>query len=297
MDSNSIIGKVTADLVERTPALERGGDTVAQAVVRVTGRTELTRDMADLLHGLWLGHPLHAVLTDVTIGTWTSAILLDMASIITDSDQLEEGADFLTAFGTMSAGATAATGLNDYSRIKDDAKREGLLHGLLNAAAITSYAISTAARLMGKRRLGLGASVLGFGITLYSAWIGGDMVYRKRVGVNHAIQPGEALRVWTPVMPNEELLEGQPRRVEVDETPILLYRRYGEVYAIGAVCSHAGGPLEKGKFVEFCVECPWHQSVFDVRDGSVVHGPATMTQPAFETRVTDGEIQIRVVED
>lgn len=297
MDSNSIIGKATEELVERAPALERGGDAVSRAVVSVTGRSPLTRELADLLHGPWLGHPVHAVLTDVTIGSWASAMLLDIAGLVTDSDQLEEGADFLTAFGTLSAGATAATGINDYSRIKQDAKREGLLHGLLNMAAFTSYAISTAARIMGKRKVGLGASMLGMGITLYSAWIGGDLVYRKLVGVNHAILPEEGLRNWTRVLRNDELLEAQPKRIEVDGTPILLYRRYGEIYAIGAVCSHAGGPLEQGCFRELTVECPWHQSVFDVRDGSVVHGPATMKEPAFETRVIDGEIEIRAIDD
>jgi nitrite reductase/ring-hydroxylating ferredoxin subunit len=73
----------------------------------------------------------------------------------------------------------------------------------------------------------------------------------------------------------------------------MLYRRYGEVYAIGATCSHAGGPLNEGKFSESCVQCPWHDSVFDMIDGHIVHGPATQKQPSFETRVRDGKIEIR----
>ena len=49
---------------------------------------------------------------------------------------------------------------------------------------------------------------------------------------------------------NGELLEMQAKRVVLNDTPIMLYRRYGHIYAIGAVCSHAGGPLDEGKIDE-----------------------------------------------
>jgi nitrite reductase/ring-hydroxylating ferredoxin subunit len=74
---------------------------------------------------------------------------------------------------------------------------------------------------------------------------------------------------------------------------VLLYRYGGTVYAISAVCSHAGGPLEEGQFDGFCVQCPWHDSVYDLRDGSVVHGPATFNQPAYRARIYNGQIEIR----
>jgi nitrite reductase/ring-hydroxylating ferredoxin subunit len=63
-------------------------------------------------------------------------------------------------------------------------------------------------------------------------------------------------------------------------------------------CAHLGGPLHQGRIVtdqgDLCVTCPWHGSTFRLADGSVVHGPATARQPAFETRVTDsGSVQVR----
>jgi hypothetical protein len=51
--------------------------------------------------------------------------------------------------------------------------------------------------------------------------------------------------------------------------------------------------LEKGSIRDGCVQCPWHRSVFNLTDGHVVHGPATFEQPHYQTRVTDGEIEIR----
>jgi len=81
--------------------------------------------------------------------------------------------------------------------------------------------------------------------------------------------------------------------VEVDEHPILLYKHGKTISAITAQCSHAGGPLEEGSIQNGCVQCPWHGSVFDLTDGHVVHGPATVAQPHYQTRITDGQIEIR----
>ena len=80
-------------------------------------------------------------------------------------------------------------------------------------------------------------------------------------------------------------------RVEVDGTPVLLYRDQTQILAIGARCSHAGGPLDEGTFDarNRCVQCPWHDSVFSLEDGQAVHGPASVSQPVFEVMVQDGD--------
>jgi nitrite reductase/ring-hydroxylating ferredoxin subunit len=78
---------------------------------------------------------------------------------------------------------------------------------------------------------------------------------------------------------------------------VLLYRERGRVSAIGSVCSHAGGPLEEGKAADGCVTCPWHDSVFRLEDGSIVHGPATRPQPSFKARVRNGQIELRLAND
>ena len=75
--------------------------------------------------------------------------------------------------------------------------------------------------------------------------------------------------------------------------PIMLLRRGGETFAIAATCSHLGGPLDEGQLSDESVTCPWHGSVFSVRDGTVLHGPATMPQPDFDVRVQGGRIAVR----
>ena len=93
-----------------------------------------------------------------------------------------------------------------------------------------------------------------------------------------------------------DLPEGRARRVEVEGKQVMLCRDGGRFFALGAVCSHAGGPLDQGKIRDGCVQCPWHDSVFDLRDGRIVHGPATQPQVSFEVRVRSGRIEIRLAE-
>lgn len=86
----------------------------------------------------------------------------------------------------------------------------------------------------------------------------------------------------------------EPRRIDVAGHPVLLYRDGNSIQAIGAVCPHEGGPLEQGEFYNGCVQCPWHDSVFALADGRVVHGPSTYATTAYETGVRDGMIEVRL---
>ena len=65
-----------------------------------------------------------------------------------------------------------------------------------------------------------------------------------------------------------DLVERKPVAVKVNEKKILLVMIDGKVYALDSMCSHRGGPLEKGKLVDYTIECPWHGALFDVRTGA-----------------------------
>jgi glycine betaine catabolism B len=67
----------------------------------------------------------------------------------------------------------------------------------------------------------------------------------------------------------------------------------GEVYAIDAVCSHEGGPLEERILDGYEVECPWHGSRFDVRTGELRNPPADIPQLAYEVKIDSDEIMIK----
>lgn len=285
--------------VERTiaaiPGLEEAGLSVAHAVHDAVLRGgDPARAVADFLHGTWLGHSLHAAMVTVPIGAWTLSAGFDAYAALSGSREASWAADRLLAIGVAAAVPTAAAGLADYSAIKEDAAALGAAHAALNGAGLALFVGSLAARSSGARTLGRLLSIAGLAVVTGSASLGGDLAYRKRVGVNHAPEPGGPAE-WTRAMAAEDLGQRDAQRVELDGAPVLLYREGDEVMAIGAVCSHAGGPLEEGRFEGGCVECPWHQSVFSLRTGEVVHGPATHAQPAYQARLRDGAVEVRLV--
>ncbi|NJN15617.1 MAG: Rieske 2Fe-2S domain-containing protein [Oscillochloris sp.] len=252
------------------------------------------RNAADLLHGTWLGHPLHPVLTDIPIGSWTLAALFDGLEAVTGNHYAGRVADTLIGVGAAAAVPTALAGIADYSAIKQDSTSLAAAHGALNSVGLGLYLLSLNERRRGRRGRGRLFGALAFGLVTLSAGMGGDLVYRKRVGVNHAPEPAGPTE-WIDALSLNELQIGAARRVDVEGEAVLLYRPDANlVRAISAICNHAGGPLEEGNFKNGCVECPWHQSVFDLSDGHAVHGPATMPQPTYATRVRNGQIQVQL---
>jgi nitrite reductase/ring-hydroxylating ferredoxin subunit/uncharacterized membrane protein len=279
--------------LKQTPGLERMATRLAQALHNaVLDGGGPARTIADVLHGTWFGHPLHPALTDIPVGAWALAALFDLYAALGGGRFAERTADTLIALGAAGAVPTALSGLADYSTIKEDAAAVGAAHAVLNSTALGLYLLSLWARKRGARGSGVLLAAVALGAVGLSAGLGGDLVYRHRIGVSHA-PPADEPEEWTAVLPLDELAHGVPQRVDLHGTPVLIYHDAGAVSAISAVCTHAGGPLDEGTFADGCVECPWHQSVFDVRDGRVVHGPATMSQPRYDARIHNGQVEVR----
>ncbi len=276
-------------LIDKQNWLEPVAGTV-QGAVQKTLQTAGS-EVQDALHGTWLGHPLHPALTDVPVGAWTAAVVMDAVEDLSGRSAFGDGADAAIAIGLTGAVAAAAAGLTDWQATDGRARKIGLTHGLLNIGGALLYAGSLALRRRDERQAAKALSTLGFLVMMGSAWLGGKLVYSEQIGVDHGRQ--QLPEAFTAVMNDADLPEGEMRRVELNGARILLSRCDGEVHAIGEVCAHLGGPLADGKLENCQVTCPWHGSTFSVRDGSVVHGPATHPQPALETRVHEGQIEVR----
>jgi nitrite reductase/ring-hydroxylating ferredoxin subunit len=113
------------------------------------------------------------------------------------------------------------------------------------------------------------------------------------VAGRRASRPVDTSEAWTSVLGEAELHEGAMRCVEADGAAVMLARAGGRLYALSNSCSHRGGPLHEGEIQGLTVICPWHESVFDLRDGALVHGPAAHPQPAWDTRTRAGRIEVR----
>jgi nitrite reductase/ring-hydroxylating ferredoxin subunit/uncharacterized membrane protein len=245
----------------------------------------------DALHGTWLGQPLHVALTDIPIGAWTAAMIFDVVDVVTGRDEFGAAADAAIGIGLVGAAGSAITGLTDWQAVDPPARRVGVVHALLNVTgvALFSSALLQRNRSRGARRL---LAALGWTASLMAAHLGGDLVYEHKIGVDHS--RGEALPDdFVAIMADSDLPEGQPRRVEHNGAAILLVRRVNRIFAINETCSHLGGPLSEGKLEGNTIECPWHGSIFSLEDGSVLNGPSVHPEPCLDTRVRNGQIEVR----
>lgn len=285
------LGEAAIESVERQDWLEPIAEGLQRAVVSAYQAGGSTgRGIRDFLHGTWLGHPLHPVLTDIPLGAWTVAAILDLSSC-DRAARHDQAADAAIGIGLVGAVGAAVTGVTDWQHTSAEDRRVGLLHGLLNISAAGLYAISLGLRLRGARASGRATAGLGFTVALAAAYLGGHLVFRKRLGVDHA--PRVEWEDFVAVLPERELMESAPRRVDVRGVPVVLVRQGNRIHALADSCAHLGGPLSEGQVDAGSVRCPWHGSRFALDDGRVLEGPSTFTQPCFEARVRDGQIEVR----
>ncbi|MDQ3836299.1 MAG: non-heme iron oxygenase ferredoxin subunit [Thermoproteota archaeon] len=91
----------------------------------------------------------------------------------------------------------------------------------------------------------------------------------------------------------KDIKPSQMKEVEVNGEKVCLANVEGKYYAIGNVCTHLGGPLARGKLEGYEVQCPWHGSRFDIRNGIVARPPAMRSEPTYEIKIENGIISLR----
>ncbi len=254
-----------------------------------------------LLHGTWpLGHPLHPAITDITIGAYTAALALDVLYLFSRDATLFRAADFVLIVAYASSVVSIVSGLTDWKDTDAEERRTGMLHGLIMIVATVLFVSSILIRLNGgldQRTLAIALSSVGWIVMLVGAFFGGELPYGYGTQVNRQAW-SEHRTKWTNLdIAATSLEDRKPVVGTAKGTEILVVKIDDKIYAIANKCTHAGGPLNEGKFVgkDRCeIECPWHGSVFCAKDGSVERGPATFPEPAYEVRVGDsGAIEVR----
>src|SRR5258708_36554472 len=203
------------------PALDALAEPLSRAV---RGAYESAGDAGrrakNAVHGVWLGHPLHPVFTDIPIGAWTTALALDVAAEATADRGLSRAADFAIAVGLAGAVGSAVTGLTDWSETEGRSRRTGLVHGLMNIAATGLFAVSYLRKKNGSRAAGQSCSAAGFAVVSAAAYLGGSLVYDRRIGVTHADVdlPGD----FTPVADSAAVAENSMMRARAGDADVLV---------------------------------------------------------------------------
>ncbi len=139
----------------------------------------------NVLHGTWLHEPLHVVITDVPIGSWTATVVFDAIAALSGSKAMNTAADATLILGLVGAAGAAVTGLNDWADTTGAPKRIGAVHGILNVAVVGLFGVSWALRRRktASRTAPRVLAALGYGVLSVSAHLGGNLIYEHGVGV------------------------------------------------------------------------------------------------------------------
>jgi nitrite reductase/ring-hydroxylating ferredoxin subunit/uncharacterized membrane protein len=287
---------ISQRLVEALPFLDRIADGVQPKVREAVEESGTT--VRNALDGKWLEVPLHPVLTDVPVGSWTAALVFDGLDAATDSRAMRNAADASLVMGTLGAFGAAVTGLSDWRDLSGGSRRMGVAHALLNTIGLVLSVVSLVLRATGRRNAGRITFLAGYSVSGMAAHLGGELSYNYGLRVNRNAFVPDGPEDFVPVLDEEELPQNGTRKVEVDGVGVLLSRSSGgEVCAISSVCSHLGGPLEEGNREGASVVCPWHGSRYDLCSGKVLESPAVFPQSRYETRVRDGRIEVKAAEE
>lgn len=279
--------------VERWPWLATLNDRVS-AVVQPLYERHRDNLAVELMHGgRWAGHALHPALSDLPIGLWYGAFVLETLGrdVPTGGARLDP-AGTLSAVGLVSAVATAATGVADWSVSDGDDRKVGLFHGLLNVAGTALQGGALVARMTGHRRSARTLSASSLAVTAAAGYVGGHLVQGRAVMVNRVATFSGPTK-WVRAIEETELADGTAIGVEVEGRKVLLYRNGEDLHALDNTCSHAGGMLSRGELNGCILTCPLHGARFDVRDGHVLRGPAHHPQPVLPARARNGWIEVR----
>src|SRR5437879_5187811 len=176
----------------------------------------------ELLHGgRWVGHPLHPALSDLPIGLWAGVMVLDATNRDPAPRRGIDAAGMLSAAGILAAGATALTGLSDWTVSNDQDRRVGLFHGLLNTVALGLQGASLGTRMAGHRGTARALGAASLTVTAAAGYLGGHLVFTKGVMVNRvawAIGP----RRWTRALQEADLPDDSAAAVEAEGRQIML---------------------------------------------------------------------------
>jgi nitrite reductase/ring-hydroxylating ferredoxin subunit len=266
-------------------------DPIAKTAGKAIRDTVSGTPVKDALSGTWLGHAVHPMLTDLVIGSFAGATLLDLLG----GDGDGRAGQRLIALGLLAYAPTAASGANDWAdteTVDDAIRRAGMVHAACNAIAATLYAASWRARRRGARGRGVALGFGGMTVLMAGGYLGGHLSLSKGVGPDQTVfDPGPT--DWTPAADGSQLPEGRPVRVVVGDTPVMILRDGGRIFAIHDRCSHRGCSLSEGRIEGEQVVCACHGSRFDLRNGAVQGGPASAPQPSFQVRERGGLVELR----
>jgi nitrite reductase/ring-hydroxylating ferredoxin subunit/uncharacterized membrane protein len=235
--------------------------------------------------------------------------MIDVWSRATGSERWLRTASHMNRLGIASAVVAAAPGLVDYLFAvppRSSAHRRATRHLIANLSAVGLFSAAGMVRRGDERppMWAVVAEVAGAGLLGIGGWLGGTLVYRNQIAVDHryagagkwrvdAIGSDQLDRAEIDVGSADELEVDQMKLVRIGQHRIVLARIERGYVAFDDRCTHRGGPLSDGVLACETVQCPWHGSQFDVSTGAVKRGPASEGIRTYGVSERDGRLWLR----
>ena len=254
-----------------------------------------------------LGHPAHPMLIPFPFAFLSGAFVFDAAGWLRNVPSWWTTGGHLSLAGIASAVMAALPGLIDYFYTVppgSSAKTRATKHMLANLTAVALFAIAWWIRGASSARPGLavlGVEAIGLAVLAVGAYMGGTLVTRNLIGVDHRYaKAGRWREESVPARTTEAIAVAKRDELEVDQMKLLhvgdkrivLARTKDGYVAFDDRCTHKGGSLAGGVMVCGTAHCLWHGSQFDVSTGKVKAGPATKSIHVYEVEEGGGEVRL-----
>jgi nitrite reductase/ring-hydroxylating ferredoxin subunit/uncharacterized membrane protein len=253
------------------------------------------------------GHPIHPALIPFPFAFLYGAFFFDLAGRLSERPSLWTTGAYLSLVGIVAALVAAVPGFIDYFNTvppKSSGKSRATKHMLVNLGAVVLFAVAWASR--GDPALDPGVTVLvleGIGVALLTTggWMGGVLVNRNQIGVDHRYaRAGKWKEETVELKPDQptvvarsnELEVNQMKLLRVDGRRLVLARTEEGYVAFDDRCTHKGGSLAGGVMIGSVVQCPWHGSQFDCRRGAIVAGPAKEPIGIYSVAEREGKVHL-----
>jgi nitrite reductase/ring-hydroxylating ferredoxin subunit/uncharacterized membrane protein len=253
------------------------------------------------------GHPIHPALIPFPFAFLTGGFVFDLIGKLAQRPAWWITGGHLIAVGIAAALLAAVPGFVDYFKTvppQSSGKRRATKHMLVNLGAVVLFAVAWAIR--GEAAALPGADVLvleavGLGLLTAGGWMGGVLVNRNQIGVDHRYARagkwkeesiGAGRDGALVVARSDELQPDQMKLLHVDGRRIVLGRTRDGYVAFDDRCTHRGGSLAGGVMIGGVVQCPWHGSQFECSNGAVKAGPAEEPIGAYRVTEANGEVRL-----
>ncbi|HEV2293251.1 MAG TPA: DUF2231 domain-containing protein [Tepidisphaeraceae bacterium] len=265
-------------------------------------------------------HPLHPALIAFPIAFLYGCLVADLLGWLLERPSVLAAGGYMSVAAVVSGLIAGVPGFIDYLYVvppNSSGKKRATQHMIVNLAALALVALGWIFRDWDSMQPGwltIALELCGAGLVTAGGWMGGTLVYRNEIGVDHRYahagkwreqaisgSPGQTIAIddaadmkpgqmrllrWTPTDSAEATSTGASQR------RLVLARTDEGFAAFDDHCTHSGGSLADGALICNTVQCPWHGSQFDVTTGEVKAGPAEKPISAYRAELREGKVHL-----